>query len=174
MASRGTASPSTFDVQTIQPRLRTHGPVLLVILFGTFPLFFFLERGPNRIFHCALSILAVSAVLYHSTKEYRLVHDRLTTIGVVTYYGMGYKGNSRVLQFIMRKFSPDVPIIDYSFVAFDQKTYTGKTGFGVRGLYKGAKITVLYKPGKPSVNHPVTSFIFYSFQSSDPTVRATP
>lgn len=163
MTTRGTASPSTFDVQTIQPRLRTHGPVLLVILFGTFPLFFFLERGPNRIFHCALSILAVSAVLYHFTKEYRLVHDRLTAVATVTYYGMAYKGSSRFLRGLMRRFSPNVPIAEYSFVSFDQKTYTGKTGFRVRGLYQGAAITILYKPGKPSINHPVTSFIFYSF-----------
>jgi hypothetical protein len=163
MASRGTASPSTFDVQTIQPRLRFHGPVLLIILFGTFPLFYFLEHGPNRIFHCALSILAGCAVLYHFTKEYWLVHDRLTAIATVTYYGVAYKGSSRILRFVMRRFSPNVPIAEYSFLSFDQKTYTGKTGFRVHGLYQGAKIMVLYKPGKPSVNHPVTSFIFYAF-----------
>lgn len=156
--------PSTPDIQTVQPRLRLHGPLLLVILFGTFPLFYFLEHGPNRIFHCALSILAGCAVLYHFSKEYRLVHDRLTAVATVTYYGRAYKGGSRILQFIMRRFSPDVPIIEYSFVGFDQKTYTGKTGFRVRGLYPGAKIIVLYKPGKPAVNHPARNFIFYSFQ----------
>jgi len=63
----------------------------------------------------------------------------------------------------MRKFVPDVPVIKYSLVTFDQKTYTGKTGWRARGLYTGTKIAVLYKPGKPSVNHPITSFIFYSF-----------
>lgn len=165
--------PNTAHVQTLQPRLRLHGPVLLIILFGTFPLFYFLERGPNRSFHCALSILAGCAVLYHFSKEYRLVHDRLTAVATVTHYGMAYKGSSRVLQFIMRRFSPDVPIIEYSFVGFDQKTYTGRTGFRVRGLYQGAKIIVLYKPGKPAMNHPVTRFIFYSFQSPEPFVRPT-
>ena len=156
--------PSTADIQTVQPRLRLHGPVLLILLLGTFPLFYFLERGPNRIGHSGLALLAVGAVLYHLFKEYRLVHDRLTAIATVTYYGTAYKGRSRIVRFIMRKFSPNVPIAEYSFLAFNQKTYTGKTGFRVLGLYPGAKITVIYKPGKPSVNHPVTSFIFYSFQ----------
>lgn len=164
MASRESASPSTYDIQTLQPRLRLHGPVLLLILLAAFPLFYFLERGPNQIFHSGLAILAVGAVLYHFSKEYRLVHDRLTAVATVTHYGMAYKGSSRVLRFTMRRFSPNVPVIEYSFVAFDQKTYTGKTGFRVRGLYQGAKITVLYKAGKPSLNHPTTSFIFYSFQ----------
>jgi len=156
--------PSTFDIQTLQPRLRLHGPVVLLILFGSFPLFFFLEHGINRIFHCGLSVLGVSAVLFHFSKEYRLVHDRLTAVGVVTDYGPPTVANSRFLRFFMRKFSPDVPVIKYSFVAFDQKTYTGKTWWRARGLYKGARITVLYKPGKPLVNHPVRSFIFYSFR----------
>jgi hypothetical protein len=155
---------NTGDIQTLQPRLRLHGPVLVVLLFASFPLFYFLERGPNRIFHCGLSILAGCAVLYHFSKEYRLVHDRLTAIATVTYFGSAYKGRSRILRFIMRRFSPPVPIAEYSFLAFDQKSYTGKTGFRVHGLYPGAKIVVIYKPGKPSVNHPVTSFIFYSFQ----------
>jgi hypothetical protein len=137
---------------------------LLIILFGTFPLFYFLEHGPNRIFHCALSILAGCAVLHHFSKEYRLVHDRLTAVATVTYYGIAYKGGSRILQFIMRRFSPNVPTAEYSFTSFDQKTYSGKTGFRVHGLYQGAQIMILYKPGKPSVNHPATSFIFYSFR----------
>ena len=163
MASRQSTSASTLDIQTLQPRLRLHGSVLVVILFGTFPLFFFLEHGPNRVVHCGLSILAGCAVLYHFSKEYRLVHDRLIALATVTYYGMAYKGSSRILRFITCKFSPNVPIAEYSFLAFNQKTYTGKTGFRVHGLYRGAKIPVLYKPGKPSVNHPVTSFIFYRF-----------
>jgi hypothetical protein len=155
--------PSAFDVQTLQLRLRLHGPVLLLLFIGTLPLFFFLVHGIARILYCGLSILGVAAVLFQFSKEYRLVHDRLTALGVVTDYRMPWRGNSWITRFIMRKFSPDVPVIEYSFAALDQKTYTGKTGFGVRGLYKGAKVTVLYKPGKPSVNHLVTSFIFYSF-----------
>lgn len=158
------ASLSTLDIQTLQPRLRVHGPVVLLILFGSFPLFFYLEHGPNKIFHCALSVLAGCAVLFHFSKEYRLVHDRLTAIATVTYYGLAYKGSSRILRAMMRRFSPGVPVIEYSFVAFNQKTYTGKTGFRVGGFYEGAKVTILYKPGKPSVNHPATSFIFYQFR----------
>ena len=68
-------------------------------------MFYVLEHGPNRIFHSALAILAVGAVLYHFSKEYRLVHDRLTAVATVTYYGTAYKGRSRILRFIMRRFS---------------------------------------------------------------------
>ena len=173
MVSRQSTSPSTLDIQTLQPKLRLHGPVVLVILFSTFPLFFFLEHGPNRVVHCGLSILAGCAVLYHFSKEYRLVHDRLTAVGTVTYYGIAYKGSSRILRFIMRKFSPEVPIAEYSFVAFNQRTYTGKTGFRVHRLYRGAKITILYNPAKPSLNHPLTSFIFYCFRSPEPAMGFT-
>lgn len=136
---------------------------MLAILILSLPLFFFLERGPNRIFYCELSILAAGAVLYHFSEEYRLVHDRLTAVATVTYYGMAYKRGYRILRFIMRRFSPNVPVIEYSFVAFDQKTYTGSTGWRVSGLYQGAKVPVLYQPAKASVNHLATSFIFYSF-----------
>ena len=156
--------PGIFDVQTLRPRLRLHGPVLLLLFIGTFPLFFFLTYGLPRFFYCGLSIVGICVLLFQFSKEYGLVHDRLTALGVVTDYRLPPRGNSWLTRLIMRKFSPDVPVIEYSFVAFDLKTYMGKTGFGVRGLYKGAKIAVLYKPGKPSVNHPVTSFIFYSFQ----------
>lgn len=158
------AFPNTADVQTLQPRLCLLGPVVLLIVSGTFPLFFFLEHGINRVLYCGLSILAVFAVLYHFRKEYQLVHDHLTAVGVVTDYRIPFSDSSRFVRFIMRKFSPEVPVIKYSFTAFDQMTHTGKIGgWRVRGLYKGTKITVLYKPGKPSVNHPVTSFIFYAF-----------
>jgi len=165
MDSRGQLSSfASADIQTIQPHLRLHGPVLILIFVGLFPVFFLLLHGINRIFYCALSILVVSVLLFHFRKEYQLVHDRLTAAGVVTEYRVPWRGSSWFGRVVARKFSPNVPVIEYSFVAFDQKTYTGKTGFYAQGLYKGAKITILYRPGKPSVNHPVTSFIFYAFQ----------
>jgi hypothetical protein len=164
MSSGATSTlPSTFDLQTLQPKLRLHGPVVLLILIGSFPLFYFLERGPNRIFHCALAALALGAVSYHFWKESGLVRDRLIAVAVITYYGNPVQKGPRILRRIFRRFAPDVPIIEYSFVAFDQKTYTGQTGWRSRGLYEGAQIAVLYKPGKPKVNHPAASFIFYSF-----------
>lgn len=161
--SSRSAFPSTSDIQPLQPRLRLHGPLLLLIFLGALPLFFFLMRGINRFFYCGLFLLVISVLLFHFHKEYQLVHDRLTALGVVTEYRVPWRGKSWFGRVIARKFSSDVPVIKYWFVAFDQKTYTGKTGFYAYGLYKGAHITVLYKPGKPSVNHPVRSFI-YSFQ----------
>jgi hypothetical protein len=68
------AFPGTADIQTLQPRLRLHGPVLLLLFIGTFPLFFFLVHGIARILYCGLSILGVAAVLFQFSKEYRLVH----------------------------------------------------------------------------------------------------
>lgn len=168
------AFPNTADVQTLQPRLCLLGPVVLLIVFGTFPLFFFLKHGINRVLYCGVSIFAVFAVLFRFRKEYQLVHDRLTAAGVVTDYGMSFRASSRFVRFIMRKFSPDVPVVTYSFTAFDQKTYTGKTGgWLVRDLYKGAKIVILYRPGKPSLNHPLTSFIFYTFEPGKRLMRVT-
>ena len=159
------------DIQTLQPRLRLHGPVLILIFLGACPLFFFLLRGINRPFYCGLSILVVSVLLFHFRKEYRLVHDRLTAVGVVTEYRVPWRASSRFVRFLARKFSPDVPVIKYSFVAFDMKTYTGRTGFYAYGLYQGARIAVLYSPGNPTLNHPARSFIFYSFGSA-PETRA--
>ena len=49
----------------------------------------------------------------------------------------------------MQKFSPDVPVVGYSFIVFDQKTYAGKTGgWKVRDLHKGASMTILQQAGK--------------------------
>lgn len=155
--------PSTADIQTLQPRLSVHGPIVLLILLGAFLVLFFLKHGVSRIAYCAFSLLAIAAVLLHFLKEYRLVHDRLTAVAVVTDYGLPFSSAPRLLRFFLRKFSPDVPIAKYSFVAFDQKTYTGQTGWHTHVLQKGSKITVLYKPAEPSVNHPVRSFIFYQF-----------
>lgn len=156
--------PSTPDIQTLQPRLSPHGPVVLLILLASFALFFFLKHGINRIVYCSFALLVIATVLFHFRKEYRLVHDHLVAIGIVTNYGVPFRSGPRIVRLIMRKFYPaDVPTAKYSFVTFDQKTYTGQTGWRTDSLYKGAKITVLYKPEKPSVNHPVTSFIFYSF-----------
>lgn len=164
MDSRPQSSfPNTLDIQTVQPRLSPHGPVVLLILLGSFALFFLLKHDINRIVYCSFSLLVIAAVLFHFRKEYRLVHDRLVAIGVVTDYGVPFSNAPRFLRFFIRKFSPEVPIAKYSFVAFDQKTYTGQTGWHTHVSYKGAKITVLYKLAKPSVNHPVRSFIFYRF-----------
>jgi len=133
MDSRAQSSSfATADIQTLQPHLRLHGPVLILIFVALFPVFFLLLHGINRIFYCRLSILVVSVLLFHLRMEYQLVHDRLVAVGVVTGYRTPLTGNSRFARFIMRKFAPDAPLVKYSFVAFDQKTYTGKTGWRVQ------------------------------------------
>ena len=61
-------------------------------------------------------------------------------------------------------FGKGVPIIKYEFIAFDQKTYQGETGWGATGLEKGSQITILYNPENPRKSHPLGGFVFYSFR----------
>lgn len=105
----------------------------------------------------------MAALIVQYRRKSAVVHNRLSAVGVMTDYRIPLRSKSRVHNFIVSKFSPDVPRMKYSFVAFDQRTYTGETGWGALGLYKGAPITVLYNPENPARNQPLRSFVFYSF-----------
>jgi hypothetical protein len=82
----------------------------------------------------------------------------------VTDWGKPLRGRSRFVNAILSRFSGNIPLMKYSFVAFDQKSYTGETGWGAQGLYVGAQIPVLYNAQNPAANHPLSSLIFYSFR----------
>jgi len=111
------------------------------------------------------AVLGAAAMIVQYRRERAVAHNRLSAAGVVTDYRIPLRTKSQVLNFIGSKFSPDVPRMKYAFVAFDQKTYTGETGWNAYGLFKGAQITVVYNPENPATNHPLRSFVFYSFDS---------
>jgi hypothetical protein len=164
MAGQFRSSGASARLQTLQPRfhLRIAAIFILAIVFLGF--LSFTKRGVYRAYYGGLSGLAAAALIVQYCRERTIVHNRLSAVGAVTHYRIPLRSGPRIVRFLVSKFSPEVPRIKYSFVAFDQKTYTGETGWGARGLYKGAEITVLYNPQNPARNHPLTSFIFYSFR----------
>jgi hypothetical protein len=159
----GHSSDASMRLQTLQPRfhLRIAAIFILAIVFLGF--LSFTKHGGFRAYYGGLACLAAAALIVQGCRERSSVHNRLSAVGVVTEYRILLRGRSRVLNFIVLRFSPEVPLIKYSFVAFDQKTYEGETGWGATNLHEGSRVTVLYDPGNPAVNHPLTSFIFYSF-----------
>ncbi len=110
---------------------------------------------PYRAFYSGLFVLSAAALIVQYRREHGLVQNRLSAIGVVTEYKIRGKGAPHL--------GKGVPLIKYQFVAFDQKTYRGETGWRAGGLEEGSQVTVLYDPQNPAKNHPLTSFIFYSF-----------
>ena len=163
MVGRSHSSDASMRLQTLQPKfhLRIAAIFILAILFlGSLS---FTKHGIYRAYYGGLSGLAAAALIFQYYRERGIVHNRLSAVGIVTDYRIPLRSRFRVLNFILARFSPDVPRIEYSFVAFDQKTYQGETGWKARGLYKGLQLTILYNPENPAANHPLTSFIFYSF-----------
>ena len=157
------SSDASMRLQTLQPKfhLRFAAVFILAIVFLGF--LGFTKHGVYRAYFGGLACLAAAALIVQYRRERAIVHNRLSAVGVVTDYRIPLRSGPRIVRFLASKFSPEVPIIKYSFVAFDQKTYKGETGWGALGLYEGAQVTILYKPENPTVNHPLTSFTFYSF-----------
>jgi hypothetical protein len=159
----GHSSDASMRLQTLHPKfhLRFAAVFILAIVFLGF--LSFTKHGVYRAYFGGLACLAAAALIVQYRRERAIVHNRLSAVGVVTDYRIPLRSSPRIVRFLASKFSPEAPIIKYSFVAFDQKTYKGETGWGALGLYKGAQVTILYKPENPTVNHPLTSFTFYSF-----------
>lgn len=143
--------PSTFEIQTLRPKPRLHGPLLLVGMCAGFVLFYFLKQGIDRFFYCGLCVLAAGFLLFHYRKEHALVQDHQSAIATVTEYKKQKRGAAR---------------IKYSFVAFNGQSYTGETGWNTQRLSKGMQVPVLYRAGNPAINLPFSSFIFYSFHQA--------
>jgi hypothetical protein len=163
MAGQFRSSDASERLQTLQPKfhLRIAAVFILAIVFLGF--LSFTKHGFYRAYYGGFACLAAVALIVQYCRERTIVHNRLSAVGVVTEYRIPLRRRSRVLNFIVSRFSPAIPLIKYSFVAFDQKAYTGETGWGSHGLLKGAQITVLYNPENPAANHPLTTFIFYCF-----------
>jgi len=158
-------SEATAALPTLRARFRWRVPIALAIGIGVLTYFgVFVKKGPYAIGYPGLAGTLAIAMGLQYRRERALTRNRLAAVGLVTDYWIPFRGKSRILNFIVARFYPEVPRYKYSFVAFDQKSYAGKTGLGSRGLYTGAKIIVLYDPANPATNHPRTGFIFFSFE----------
>jgi hypothetical protein len=139
-----------------QPKLRLRPVVFLGVCATVLAVASYFKPEPHREFYGALAALLVFAMMYQYRKETSLVRNHLSAIAVVTDYLVRGKHAPY--------FGGGVPIIKYEFVAFDQKTYAGETGWSTTGLQKGSQITILYNPENPARSHPLGGFVFYSFR----------
>lgn len=150
-------------LQSLQPHLHLRKAAIFIIAFLFLAGMGFFSHGPERLYCIGLAILGSLAFAVQWHRERALVRNRLSAVGMVTGYCIPGRSRYRIVRFIVRRFAPEVPVIKYSFVAFDQKTYSGETGFGARDLRTGDEILVVYNPENPARNHPLGGFIFYSF-----------
>jgi hypothetical protein len=164
MAGQFRSSDASARLQTLQPKFHLRTAAIFILAVAVLGYLGFAKRGVYRTYYGGLAALGAVALIVQYRRERAIVHNRLSAVGLVTDYRTPLKSRCRLLNFIVSRFSPDVLRIKYSFFTFDQQTYNGETGWGTRGLYKGAQITVLYNPENPAANHPLTSFIFYSFR----------
>lgn len=157
-------SETTLRLQTLQARFSWR----TVVLFGAVILILAIvalkRQGVHSAYYGALSAIGALALIAEYRRERMLVSNRLLAVGVVTDVSKPLRSRSLFVNAILSPFMWNIPLIKCSFVAFDQRTYTGQTGWGARGLYTGAQITILYNPRKPAANHALQGFIFYSFR----------
>lgn len=156
-------SDGSIHLQTLKPKFHLRRAGVFIVAIVVLGYIGYWRGGVSLAYLGGVAILGAAAMIVQYRRESAIVYNRLSAAGVVTDYRIPGRTKSRIINFFLSKFSPEVPIMKYSFVAFDQKTYTGETGWGAYGLYKGAPITVLYNPENPARNHPLTSFLYYSF-----------
>lgn len=151
-------------LQALQPRLQLRKAAIFIAAFVFLFGISFAWHGPERFFYRGLAVLGAFAMAVQYRRERGLVHNRLSAVGVVTDYRIPGRSRYRVVRLFMARFAPEVPVIKYSFTGFDQKTYSGETGFGARDLHKGDMLFVIYNPENPAKNHPLGGFVFYTFE----------
>jgi hypothetical protein len=153
-------------IQTARPRFRRRAAIVFVAIILVLVVASFLKQGPPRFYYAALAGLATVALTVQYRREHVLAANRLVAVAVVTEKRKPLETRVKWLNVVLSRLSGNIPLVKYSFVAFDQKTYQGQTGWGANTLHKGARIAVLYNPQNPARNHPLGSFIFYSFEQS--------
>lgn len=151
-------------LQTIQPRFRWGTVAVFAAIILALAVAAAIKHGVSKGYYAALAAAAILALTVQYRRERILVTNRLLTSAVITEHRKPLQSQSRWLNFFLSRLTGNIPVMKYSFLAFNQKTYEGQTGWGARTLYKGAQIPVLYNPQNPKQNHPLASFIFYSFQ----------
>ena len=156
-------SDARMQLETLRPEFHLRIAAIFVATILILGFLSLRKHGVYRAYYALLSASVAAAFIVQCRREHSIVHNRLSAAGIVTDYHIPLHSAPSIVRLLARKFSPEVPLIKYSFVAFDQRTYTGETGWRVGALHKGAQITVLYNPANPAANHPLRSFIFYSF-----------
>jgi len=142
-------------LQTAQPRLRLKPIIFFGACFAVLIEASYFNREPHRALYGGLAATLAIAMIVQYRREAALVRNALSATALVTSY--------RVVGKFAPHFGKGVPVFKYEFVAFDQMTYSGETGWGAGGLSKGSHIAVLYDPENPKRNHPLHGFAFYSF-----------
>ena len=146
---------ASLGLQLVRPKFQLRVAAFYIFCIAFLAYLTYRTHFPYRAFYGGLFVLSTAALIVQYRREHALVQNRLSAAGVVTEYKIRGKGGLHL--------GKGVPVIKYQFVAFDQNTYQGETGWGAAGLEEGSQLTVLYDPQSPAKNHPLTSFIFYSF-----------
>jgi hypothetical protein len=157
------AADKKFLVQTALATLRWRVVAVFVAVIFILGMVSLYTSGVRRAYYGFLSAAAALALIVQYGREHALVNNRLLAEAVVTAWRRPVHSRSRVVNAIFSRFSGNIPVMKYSFTAFDQKTYAGETGWGARDLYIGARILIVYDASKPARSHPLRSFVFYTF-----------
>lgn len=156
MAQNSHSGDASLRLQMRRPKFRFRVAAFYLFCIAVLAYLTYTTHFPYRAFYGGLFVLSAAALIVQYRREHTLVQNRLSAIGVVTEYKVRGKGAPHL--------GKGVPVIKYQFVAFDQKTYQGETGWGAGGLEEGSQVTVFYNPQNPAKHHPASSFIFYSFE----------
>lgn len=151
MGTKSCSNDATLRLRTMQPRFRWCTVAVFLLVIAMLGCVSFFKQGVQRVYYRG----PYGAV----PQRAHTPQQPFVAKGVVKDLRKPVNSRSRFLNFIFSRFSANIPLIKYSFVAFDEKTYVGETGWGVRGLYEGARITILYNSGNPAASHPLTSFL---------------
>jgi hypothetical protein len=127
---------SHFRAQAARATLRLRAVAFFLGLIVILAAVSFYNRSGRRIYYGILSGVAALALVVQYRRERALVGNRLLAFGVVTDLSKPLRSRTRFIDSILSRFTGNIPLIKYSFVAFDQKTYTGQTGWGAAGLMK--------------------------------------
>lgn len=160
MPQSGQSQADDIDVRllTTRPKLRLRPVIVFVACIAVLAALSYFKPQPYRAFYGGLAALATFTLVVQYRRETALIRNhRVSATAIVTEYKVTGKHAPY--------FGKGVPIIQYEFVSFDQKTYRGETGWGAAGLSKGSHITVLYDSRDPARSHPLRGFVFYSFDA---------
>jgi hypothetical protein len=138
------------QMPNLRPSLRIHAVIaILLCMTLAFVAVTRTEEIAARLFFGFLGVVVTVVLISAYRKETALAHDHMIVVGTITDIMTGRRGGHT---------------IKYRFVALNGSEYTGESDWGARRISMGADVVVLYNPLQPTINQPVTRFLFYSFQ----------